>query len=1015
MSAGQSQYALAERLRSESGNASVAREYVARWENGRRIPTPYWRQYLSSVLDIPREDLDRAAAVALRLRDGDAGHESDHGSVPRRSAKRTAAIVASLTEHDGTLPYVEPTGALAALAAFLESDRRVFVLAGLPGAGKSSLVQHLAVGSIEPVVQLHDVALWRGQETDLAAEILRYASLEPGATAALTLERVLAQMDSRLAVVIDGIATAPRLDSIARQVDSLLRQVTGPQLRFVLVVRTPPNVELTRYPVLAASVFSPFPSPSTEEDHVSLRLGPWGLGEARRTWNAARSQDAPMFEDLPMSVRRLVCLPLYQRLALSVSAAAQVPTASGFALVDACVRSVAHLDGRDVDSVIGDVAHRVSVTAHELPFRFRQTPVTSRQAGAEEFGRLARTSGDGSVVFEHDVVREYFLAIHVSDFLLGLGAPAAVAAALDELAEVAQASATVRGAMEFAVQRLDSIAGEMLSDALASSFADAVVTAPLLVEFAGHEATWFTSDVVRSLMFRSISDRSSVLAQTLLTSPMTHVRAGGGMASWVVDVLRAFGADVWLSVAAYLATLDAREARRLLDVLDLRRDDDAAFLAAHLRWFGAAAADRVPELLAHEDWRVRAALTSVVSTGVSASPALPVSLIVDRLVVDRDYKVRAAIASVLPTVTRETTFVHLAALLRDHNWHVRERTLHGLTSGADDRLISRALEHIRNDPAWRARPASVAVQLSRLELLARNDFQTVTVQDEKYVEEPLFALLREIRTGHQAVSVAVAQRLASRGRRSRNPFLIREAHRETPLLSREEYRGLRGSRAIQVALDVHDVESAQRVALAVASVGVDFIEVGDPLIKRVGLDAIRAVKETCPQVRVVAEMMSADWGRDQVAMAAQAGADAVLLIGPATTASVRAAAQAGLRLGVPVALDVSTAHADAAWVRAMESAGVDALAVTTNIDLGVGGRTPLQAAERIRRWTRLPVLVSGGFSAADRTALTSPEWDVLVIGRSVTEATDPARALRELNETIGRGVSRRSSMAREIQ
>jgi 3-keto-L-gulonate-6-phosphate decarboxylase len=173
---------------------------------------------------------------------------------------------------------------------------------------------------------------------------------------------------------------------------------------------------------------------------------------------------------------------------------------------------------------------------------------------------------------------------------------------------------------------------------------------------------------------------------------------------------------------------------------------------------------------------------------------------------------------------------------------------------------------------------------------------------------------------------------------------------------------------------------------------VDLIEIGDPLIKRVGLDAIRADNEACPQVRVVAEMMSADWGRDQVAMAAEAGADAVLLIGPASTASVRAAAQAGLRLGVPVALDVSTAGTDAAWVRSMESAGVDALAVTPNIDLSVGGRTPLQVAQRLRRWTRLPVLVSGGFSSADRRALASPDWDVLVVGRGITEA--PGRRQR---------------------
>jgi 3-keto-L-gulonate-6-phosphate decarboxylase/transcriptional regulator with XRE-family HTH domain len=1000
VSTGRSQYALAERLRGASGNPSVTREYVARWENGRRIPTPYWRQFLSAVLDVPRDDLDRAAAVALRLRDGNGVPETDDDSVARRSVERTAAIVASLAERDRGLPYLEPADAVAAVSAFLDSDRRVFVLAGPPGAGKSRLVQHVASGPISAAVQLHDVASWRVQDVDVAAEVLRYASLEPGADAALTLERKVVGATGPLLVVIDGISTAPHLDSVARQVDGLLRQVTGPQLRFALVVRTPPEVELTRYPVLVASTFGPAPSQSADHVHVSFRLGPWGPTQARRAWNAARGDAAPEFDHLPLSVRRMVCLPLYQRLVLSVGACLRVPAAGGYAVVDECVRSIAHLDGRDVGSVIDDVARRVSATADELPSRFRERPAIVPRPSAEEFGRLARVAGDGSVLFEHDVVREYFLGTHVSDVLLELGSPAVVAAALDELAEAAQASATVRGVLEFAVQRLDGTACEVLADAMVSSFVNSFVTAPLMVEFAGHGATWFSSDVVRSLMFRSISDRSLPLAQSLLKSSLAHIRAGDGMARWVVDGLRAFGVEIWGACAAYLSTLDARGARRLLDGLDLRRDDDAAFFAVHLRWFGGAAVDKLPQLLTHEDWRVRAALASAVSGDASMPTALPVSTILERLVLDRDYKVRAAVASILPTVTDTVAPAHVAALMGDPNWHVRERTLYGLMAGDDEELISQALERARHDPAWRACPTSVAVQLSRLRLLKNLD-ASADAADETTVDAALFALLREIRTGHLTVPGPVAQRLVAQARRSTKPLTVREAKREGPLLSREQYRGLRGARAVQVALDVHDVDHAQRVAASVASVGVDFIEVGDPLIKRVGLDAIRAVKETCPQVRVVAEMMSADWGRDQVAMAAEAGADAVLLIGPATTASVRAAVQAGLRLGVPVALDVSTAHADAAWVRSMESAGVDALAVTTNIDLGVGGRTPLQAAQRLRRWTRLPVLVSGGFSPADRSALASPDWDVLVIGRSVAEATDPAGALRELYDTLG--------------
>ena len=169
----------------------------------------------------------------------------------------------------------------------------------------------------------------------------------------------------------------------------------------------------------------------------------------------------------------------------------------------------------------------------------------------------------------------------------------------------------------------------------------------------------------------------------------------------------------------------------------------------------------------------------------------------------------------------------------------------------------------------------------------------------------------------------------------------------------------------------------------------DFIEVGDPLIKTVGLVAVERIKRHVPDMAVVAEMMSADWGRDQVVLAAEAGADVVFLIGPATVASVSAAVGAGRRLGVPILLDVPTRHASQQWVRDMERAGVDGFAVTTNIDLGVGGRPPLANARVIRERTWLPVAVSGGFSASDHSIIESADWDILIVGRSVTEAVEP--------------------------
>ncbi|RSN26794.1 XRE family transcriptional regulator [Amycolatopsis sp. WAC 04169] len=65
---GWSQGDLVARLHTLSGNDSVTREEISRWERGKRIPGPYWRQWLGDVLDTSSQELELAAAVARRRR-----------------------------------------------------------------------------------------------------------------------------------------------------------------------------------------------------------------------------------------------------------------------------------------------------------------------------------------------------------------------------------------------------------------------------------------------------------------------------------------------------------------------------------------------------------------------------------------------------------------------------------------------------------------------------------------------------------------------------------------------------------------------------------------------------------------------------------------------------------------------------------------------------------------------------------------------------------------------------------
>jgi Helix-turn-helix domain len=51
---GWSQGRLAGELGKVSGHPSITREYVSRWEHGRKVPGPFWIGHLAAVLQVPR-------------------------------------------------------------------------------------------------------------------------------------------------------------------------------------------------------------------------------------------------------------------------------------------------------------------------------------------------------------------------------------------------------------------------------------------------------------------------------------------------------------------------------------------------------------------------------------------------------------------------------------------------------------------------------------------------------------------------------------------------------------------------------------------------------------------------------------------------------------------------------------------------------------------------------------------------------------------------------------------------
>ena len=65
---------------------------------------------------------------------------------------------------------------------------------------------------------------------------------------------------------------------------------------------------------------------------------------------------------------------------------------------------------------------------------------------------------------------------------------------------------------------------------------------------------------------------------------------------------------------------------------------------------------------------------------------------------------------------------------------------------------------------------------------------------------------------------------------------------------------------LQLALDFTDVHRVLKIIKKAIAGGVDWIEIGTPLIKSEGVNAIRIVKKTFPEMQLVADMKTMDTG-----------------------------------------------------------------------------------------------------------------------------------------------------------
>lgn len=203
---------------------------------------------------------------------------------------------------------------------------------------------------------------------------------------------------------------------------------------------------------------------------------------------------------------------------------------------------------------------------------------------------------------------------------------------------------------------------------------------------------------------------------------------------------------------------------------------------------------------------------------------------------------------------------------------------------------------------------------------------------------------------------------------------------------------------VQISLDVTNLDEAVETAAMARRAGVDWLEAGTPLIIAEGMHGVRALRESFPDVPIVADLKTMDGGYLEAEMMAKAGATHVVVMARAHDQTIRCVVAAGHDFGVKVMGDNLACDDMVAGARRLEDLGCDYVIHHIGYDerRGIAARgerapNPLDQLREIVAAVSVPVQAVGGLSLEQAIATPSYGAPLVVLGAPLTIDADAFR------------------------
>ncbi|HWS22299.1 MAG TPA: 3-hexulose-6-phosphate synthase [Methanoregula sp.] len=205
---------------------------------------------------------------------------------------------------------------------------------------------------------------------------------------------------------------------------------------------------------------------------------------------------------------------------------------------------------------------------------------------------------------------------------------------------------------------------------------------------------------------------------------------------------------------------------------------------------------------------------------------------------------------------------------------------------------------------------------------------------------------------------------------------------------------------LQVALDILELKRALQIAQESLDGGSDWIEIGTPLIKSEGMQAIRSMRDRFPDTILVADMKIADTGTLEVEMAAKAGANIVCVLADADNSVIEEAVRASRLYGIRIMADLINVKDPVSRAGELEALGIDILCAHVGIDQQMRGKSSLDLLACLSDQVHIPLAIAGGIDAAGAGDAVRSGADIIIVGGWIVRSADVTGSTKKIRSAM---------------